>query len=92
MRETLRKHDVYLENVPFYLTKEGQLKAESEWSEKVKPSQATLPEEIGDIRVDTSGVSVLLKSSFARDVLLRLLANHIENAVSYELGGGRNSL
>ena len=92
LRETLRKHDIYLENVPFYLTKEGQLKAESEWLGKVKPSKATLPEEIGDIEVDTSGVRVLIKSSFAREALLRMLANHIENAVSHELGGGRRSL
>ncbi len=91
LRETLREHSIYLENVPFYLTKEGQLRADSEWSSKSKPKQAALPEEIGVVDIDTSGISVLINPSFARNTLLRLLAQHIENAVLFEDGGGRSA-
>jgi hypothetical protein len=89
LREVLHEHDICLENVPFYLTKDGRLKAESEWSGKAKPTKDKLPKEIGDVVVDTSGVSVLIRASFAREALLRLLAQHIEGAVAFEDGGGR---
>jgi hypothetical protein len=90
LREIVRESGINLENVPFYLTKGGRLRADSEWSEKSKPRSAKLPEEIGVVDIDTSGVSVLINPGFARDTLLQLLANHIEGAVVFEDGGGRS--